>query len=470
MWKQYRKYIVLIISFMIGLAMWLSPAPEGMQEKGWHLLAIFISTIVAIIMQAMPMGAIAIVAIAVALITKTLTLQEALSGFSNHIIWLVVLAFFISRGIISTGLGTRAAYIFMRMLGKSTLGLSYGMIATDLLLAPAIPSVTARAGGIVYPILSGLSKAFGSEAGLGTSRRIASFLTQVAFQGSCVTSAMFLTSMAGNPVIKSIAAEAGVVITWGSWAVASIVPGLLSLILIPLIIYKIYPPEIKETPQAKALAHQKLKEMGPMKRDEWIMLSVFILLVGLWAGESFFKIAPTTAAMFGLAILLITGVLNWKDILKEEGAWDTMVWLGTLLMLATYLFNFGVTGVMSQKIMGHVVGLNWVTAFGVLSLVYYFSHYFFASNMAHISALYSPFLVLMIAMGTPPVLAALTLAFFSNLFGSLTHYGCGPAPIFFGTGNVTIGDWWKLGFIISVVNIIIWLVVGSMWWKLVGFW
>ena len=52
----------------------------------------------------------------------------------------------------------------------------------------------------------------------------------------------------------------------------------------------------------------------------------------------------------------------------------------------------------------------------------------------------------------------------------MTHYGTAPAPILFGSGNVPIGTWWKLGALISVVNITIWLGVGSLWWNLLGLW
>jgi len=468
--KKNIKWLMLLISVLVAVAINLAPVPAGIKPEGWRLLAIFVGTIVAIISQALPMGALTLIALTATVITHTLTLKEALSGFSNPIIWLVALAFFISRGFILTGLGSRAAYLFMRLLGKSTLGLGYGMMATDLVLAPAIPSVTARAGAVIYPILNGLSRAFHSESQHHTSRRISSYLTQVSFQGSCVTSAMFLTAMAGNPLIRQIAAKAGVELTWGLWALAAIVPGLLSLLLLPLLLHKIYPPQVTRTPEAKAMAVAELKKMGKMSGKEWTMLSVFILLVGLWAGESIFKISATAAALIGLSILLITKVLTWKDLLEEKGAWDIFVWLSILVMLANYLYEFGVTNLLSEWVVANVAGMNWMVAFLIIALAYYFAHYFFASNMAHIGALYSPFLLLAIAVGTPPIVAALTLAFFSNLFGSLTHYGCGQAPIFFGAHHVDIREWWKLGFVCSVVNIVIWLGLGSVWWKVIGLW
>jgi DASS family divalent anion:Na+ symporter len=53
---------------------------------------------------------------------------------------------------------------------------------------------------------------------------------------------------------------------------------------------------------------------------------------------------------------------------------------------------------------------------------------------------------------------------------SLTHYGTGTAPIIFGSGYATLGEWWKTGFILSVANLLIWIVAGGLWWRFLGYW
>lgn len=279
---------------------------------------------------------------------------------------------------------------------------------------------------------------------------------------------MFLTSMAGNPLIADIASSVGVNITWGTWALAASVPGLLCLAIIPLVLYKLYPPEVKETPNAKAFAAKKLKDMGHIRIQEWIMIFAFVLLITLWILGPFISMKAVIAALIGLALLLLTSVLTWEDVIKEKGAWNTLMWFATLIMMAGFLNKLGLTTWFTSYVQTHVQGLNWYVAFLVLALIYFYSHYFFASVVAHIGSMYSPFLLLCVAMGAPPMMAALSLGFFSNLFGGLTHYGCGPAPIFFGSGYVKIGDWWKFGFLASVINIIIYLTVGSAWWSFLG--
>ena len=455
---------------LVGAAIWLAPAPEGVQPRAWQLLAIFVATMVGIVLRPLPMGAVALIAVAVAVLSGTLTIAEATAGFGNTVVWLVVAAFFIATAFIKTGLGTRIAYHFMRVLGQRSLGLAYGLVATDLVLAPAIPSNTARAGGVIYPILRSLCVSLDSTVEHGTERRIAAFLTVTAYQGVVVTSAMFLTAMAANPLVAELAAQQGVEISWGLWAAAAAVPGLLSLLLVPLLIYRLYPPEITHTPAAPEMARQRLAEMGAMSRDERILLAVFVLLLSLWIAGGALGISATTTALAGVAAMLATGVLAWEDILRERSGWDTLIWFAVLVMLASQLGELGLLAWFTERVSGVLAPGHWIPSFLGLSLIYFYVHYFFASNTAHVSAMYAPFLALALAVGTPPLLAALLLGFFSNLFASLTHYGTAAAPILFGSGNVDIGTWWRLGLLISAVNIAIWVGAGSLWWRLLGLW
>ncbi|MGW8958795.1 anion permease [Paenibacillus sp. NPDC055715] len=465
------KLLPLLLTIAIGTGIWFISPPSGVQVQVWHLFAIFVATIIGFIMKPLPMGGVAILALATTALTGTLTIKETLSGFGNTTIWLIVIAFFISRGFIKTGLGARISYIFVQRFGKKTLSLSYSLLFSDLLLAPAIPSNTARAGGVIYPIIRSLSETFDSRPEDGTERKIGAFLLKVGFQGNLITSAMFMTAMAANPLIATFARDvAHVNVTWTSWVLAALVPGIASLIIIPYMIYKLYPPEVKETPNAAVIAREKLKEMGPIKKSERYMIVVFFLVLILWIFGETWKIDATTTALIGLSVLLLTQVLSWDDIKKEQGAWDTLTWFAALVMLASFLNKLGLVGWFSGTMKNVVSGMPWMWAVLLLALVYYYSHYFFASSTAHISAMYSAFLAVMLAAGAPPMMAVLLLAFISNLFGSTTHYGAGAAPVFFGAGYITQNRWWSLGLLISFAHLIIWLGLGFAWWKVLGIW
>ncbi|MEC7840010.1 MAG: anion permease [Chlamydiota bacterium] len=461
---------MLALTLLVGLSIWITPPPQGVTVQAWHLFAIFVATIFGMIAKPLPMGAVAFSGLTVVVLSKTLPFATAFSGFSNQSVWLIVFAFFVARGFIKTGLGMRLSYLFVFLLGKSTLGLGYGVVVTDVLLAPAIPSSTARTGGVILPIIKALARAYDSKAYDPSSALMGTYLMKVAMQSTCVSSAMFLTAMAANPLIVDIASGFGIEITWGSWALAAIVPGLISSALMPWIVYKMYPPEIKQSPEAPNLARAKLAEMGPVSRNEWVMLGTFIMLIFMWMFAQNLDIKPAVSAMFGLVILLVTEVLTWDDIRKEEGAWETLVWFAILMMMATQLSQLGFTTWFSEVLVAQVHGFDWYVGFTVLSLTYLYSHYLFAGNLSHVGAMYATFLGVSLGLGTPPILAALVLGFFSSLFSGLTQYSCGPAAILFGAGYVRLATWWKVGFVMSVVNVIIWLGIGSLWWKLIGLW
>ena len=255
------------------------------------------------------------------------------------------------------------------------------------------------------------------------------------------------------------------------------VPGVVCLLVMPLVIYKLYPPEIKTTPNAPEFAKENLKALGPIHKDEKIMLGVFALMLILWAnipamilGEAF-SVDATTAALIGLSLLLLSGVLTWDDVLKQKSAWDTIVWFGALVMMATFLDKLGLIKWFATNIqtgIGHL-GLGWVGACAILTLVYLYTHYFFASTTAHITAMFAAFYGVGLALGAPPLLYALILASAGNIMMSLTHYATGTAPVIFSSGFATLGEWWKAGFVMSIVNSLLWLVVGLVWWKLLDY-
>ncbi len=482
----------LAIVIALGAALWMIPHPAGVQPAAWHLMAVFVATVIGLILAPYPLGAMAMLSMTIVVLLGILPIKDALAGFGDPTIWMIACAFFISRGFIKTGFSRRVGYWFIQKLGRSSLGLSYGLVMTDLIFAPAMPSTSARCGGIITPLFRSIADVYESTPELGTERKIGAFLVQCIFQCNAITCAMFLTSMAGNPMVGKLAKDAGYEISWMGWATAAIVPGLICLIVIPLILYRFYPPELKKTPEMQALASAKLKELGPLSRKEWIVLLVFVGLVLLWvlssASPAIFLyvpvigaplatilgpltgIDPTLTALAGLMVLLLTNALAWDDVISEKEAWHTVIWFAVLMTLAGQLAKLGFIKWFGAIVGTAVGGMNWVPMLGILLLVYYYSHYLMASAIAHISAMYAIFVSIAIAAGAPPMLTVIVFGVFSNLYMATTHYSGGPAPILFGTGYMSLATWWKIGFLMSLVIIPIWLVIGGLWWKMIGFW
>jgi DASS family divalent anion:Na+ symporter len=460
-----------MITVAVGIVIWFSPMPAGVTAQAWHLFAIFVATIIGCILNPFPMGTLAFTSITLCVLLKVLKPAEALTGFSDITMWLIVAAFLFAKGFIKTGLGSRIAYNIMHAIGDSTLKIAYALALTDVIISPATPSNTARAGGILFPIVRSLASAFGSEPDKGP-KRMGAFLMMSTFQVNCITSAMFLTSMSPNPLMGSLAASIspGVELSWGLWALTSSVPAVLSILAVPYVLYKVSPPEIKHTPEAKEIAARELEKMGPMSRGEKVVSIVFVLCLGLWATSSFTKLNATNIAMIGVTIMLWTNTLTWEDVIQEKGAWDVLIWMGSLVCLAGFLFKFGLITFFANTVAASLAGIPWLVSLLILLLVYTYTHYFFASTTAHITAMYAAFLMVAIVAGAPPYLAAFSLAFMSGIYCGLTHYGNAPASIYFGAGYIPQGTFWKLGFIVTSVNVVIWLTAGLAWWKVIGLW
>jgi DASS family divalent anion:Na+ symporter len=457
--------VTLIVIYLVVTL--LIPRPESVSPAGWRLLGIFAATIAGLILQPIPGGALVLIAVTLSTLLGGLTIQRALTGYSDPVVWLVLAAFFISNALLRTGLARRIALIFVRLFGHSSLGVCYSLGLTDFVLAGIIPSSGARSGGVVLPIVRSVAELYGSEPG-ETASRLGAFLMVGVYQTICVTSATLLTGQASNALAARMASEfLHYPITWLSWLRAGIVPGAISLAVVPWIVYRLYPPAIRRTPEAAAFAQKELSAMGAMTGAERIVCAVFVGVCGLWI---FSPLDSSIPALLGSGVLLVTGTLKWSDVTADRAAWDVFIWYGGLFELARALGEAGVTKAFASGVGASLAGYGAGALFVVALLVYFYAHYGFASITAHTLAMYPAFGAVMLAKGVPPGLAAFSLACFGNLCAALTNYGTTPAPMFFAHGYVPFGTWWRIGFLVSLVTLLIWGTMGFGWWKLIGIW
>mmetsp|Transcript_9182 Transcript_9182/g.23563 ORF Transcript_9182/g.23563 Transcript_9182/m.23563 type:complete len:565 (+) Transcript_9182:247-1941(+) len=469
---QPAKLVPFIFSVGLGLIInFLVPRPDGVSREAWRLLSIFVSTVAGLVVGPLPVGAWAFAGVTAALASKTLTFSAAFSAFNADVIWLVVNAFFLAKGFVKSGLGDRVATHFVKLFGSSSLGLSYGLTVSEGILSPSMPSSTARCGGVYLPIIVSLAKQAGSLPGK-TANKLGAFLAQAQLQTTGHLSSISLTGAAQNSLGLLLAANLGHAVPnpWITWFKAGIVPGLVGLILTPLIVYKICPPEIKETPEAPKIAAKKLQDMGPMRKIEWMVAGTMLATMVLWIVGDAIGISGASAAMIGITMQMIGGVLTWDDLLGEKGAWDTLIWFAALVGMSAQLKNLGLIAHLSNGVNSFLATMNmgWPAVFVGLHTAYFLLHYLFASQTAQLAALGAAFLATMIGAGTPPILAALTIPFHTNLFGAITHYASGQAAVYYGSGYYDMKTTFRVGAIIGVLNLVIWGVVGAFWWKLIG--
>jgi DASS family divalent anion:Na+ symporter len=464
---HYGRLAVLVVIYAV-IAHLISP-PSSVTPEGWRLTAIFVAVIVGQMLQPMSSPAIVLIGLA-AMVANGTSMADALGGYAAPSVWLVLVAMIMARVLIDTGAAHRIALLFIRQFGKRSLGVAYALVMTDVTLAGGVPSITARSAGMVMPVGKAIAELFDSQPG-ATAPRLGRFLFASMYQGSAVACAMFLTGQASNILGAGLAMKlVNVEITWSSWFISAIVPGIVSCIAVPWVVYKAVPPEIVATPQATEFARAQLDTLGALDRKESIALGVFASIGLLWLTSGLHGLDVTFVSLLGLATLLLTGTLGWDQVTGERSAWDVFIWYGGLLKMGELLNDTGVTRVFAESVGGIFVGLPWFAVLLLTLLIYFYAHYFFASITAHMLAMFPPFVLLLTAVGVPPLLAVYSLMCLANLTAGLTHYGTTTGPILYSANYVTFGEWWRAGFAVSVVNLLVWLTVGFAWWKYLGYW
>ena len=448
--------------FAVFAVLWFISPPQGLSVEAWRLFVVFLTTILSIILNLLPIFVASILALAISVLSGLLTTQQAYSGFSQGFILLIVAAFLVSQAVVKSGLGKRIALHIIKKFGRSTIGLAYSMLATDLLIAPAFPSNTARSG-VLFPIVQSLAHDSGSKVVDGTRRKLGAYLMMNSMVGLTISSSLWFTAMAANPLGAKIAAKYGIEITFGNWLSAALLPALTAALLIPWILMKIYAPEVKLTPDAPAKAASELKRMGPVHRHEWITGIVFVSMVILWALSESLGIDQTAVAFGGLGILMLSGVFTMKDLQHQGEALSTWIWFGVLFTLSAYLDRFGFMQYVGGLISHAAEGFGWPVVYLSLVLAYVFIHYLFVSQTAQMLALFGIFLEVGIHAGVPPYLMAFMLLFATNFNAAVTPQGSSANVIFVSSEFMTPKELYRVGFVMTLINTVIFLTLGTVW-------
>ena len=325
-----RGLALLVVLYAI--IVYLIPTPATITPQGWRQTAIFICVIAGMVTEPLPASALVLIGLT-AMAANGTAMTSVLAGFAEPSVWLVIVAMLIAKMMLDCGLARRIALLFVRAVGKTSLGVAYALQMTDVTLASGVPSITARSAGMVLPVARSIAELFESRPG-PTANRLGAYLIAAMYQGSAVACAMFLTGQASNLLGARLARDlAKIEVTWASWFVAAIVPGLVSCAVVPWIVYRCLTPEVQRTPEAPLFAAGELKKMGPLSRPEWITLLVFAGVGLMWITSAWHGLDVTFVALAGLSVLLATGTMTWQTAASERSAWDVFVWYGGMLRM-----------------------------------------------------------------------------------------------------------------------------------------
>lgn len=475
-WKVIIPLAVWAILAIYGYAF---GAPTGLTMSAWLYFALFVAVILGLVLEPIPAAAIGLIGVTFAATMRYVnanigqSVNWALAGFADTTVWLIFGAFVFSMGYNKTGLGRRIALMLVRWLGSRTLGLGYAITLSDLVLSPGTPSNTARSAGTIFPVIRNIPALYGSEANSPTARKIGSYIMWVAFAATCVTSSMFITSLAPTAAALAIVkSTAKIDVNWIQYAQGFLPVGIVLIVLVPLLVYWLYPPEIKSSKEIPEWANQELGKLGKVTTKELIMVGLVVLAIFLWItgsnelitlpyfGKNF--INATTVVLVGIALMLVTNIVTWDEILANKAAWNVLVWFATLVTLANGLNTVGFVKWFADLASQPLKGLDPMMIMVFLVALFFFIHYFFASLSAHTSAV----LPLVLGVGIKLLPANLVMPFallcvYSlGLMGVITPYATGPAPVYYGSGYISRTDFWKLGLIFGVIFLVALLVIG----------
>lgn len=474
-WKHFAPIIVAVVIALF-------PPPEGLAQHAWYFFAIFAGVIVGLMFEPLPGGAVGLIGVTLVTVlceqvlfgpdqlakpgfkAVNASLSWALSGFSNSTVWLIFGAFMFALGYEKTGLGRRIALVLVKAMGRKTLTLGYAVAVADTILAPFTPSNTARSGGTIYPVIRNLPPLYDSKPNDPSMRRVGSYLMWVAIAATSVTSSLFLTALAPNLLaVELVKKIAKVELEWGNWFMAAAPAGILVLLLVPLLAYWLYPPEVKEGAEVPEWAAREITKLGGITSREINLAVLVVIALLLWIFGGAY-VNPTTAALIVISLMLLMNVVTWDDITKNSPAWNTLAWFATLVALADGLSQVGFVKWFAQGVASHMSGFTPVNAILLLLLINFFTHYMFASVTAHVTAM----LPVLLAVGsTIPDMnmghLAQLLCLQLGIMGIITPYGTGPSPVYYGSGYLPAADYWRLGGIFGIIFFVIFTALSVPW-------
>jgi L-tartrate/succinate antiporter len=456
-----------LLPLLLGILIALLPVPQGLSQTAWYFFAIFCAVILGLILEPIPAAAIGFIgvflvaALGLAGPKPADNIRWALSGFSNTTVWLIFGAFMFALGYEKTGLGKRIALILVKFLGKRTLGLGYAITFSDLILAPFTPSNTARSAGTIFPIIRNLPALYGSAPG-ETSRKIGAYIMWTAFAATCVTSSMFITALAPNLLaLELVNKTVKISISWTEWFVGFLPVGIVLILVLPYLIYKIYPPEIKHSAEVQTWASEELGKMGKWSPKELVMALLAILALTLWIFGGKIMDATTVAGVV-ISLMIITGIVTWDDILGNKSAWNVLAWFATLVAMADGLNKVGFVTWFAKSASALLTGYSPLTIMVSLVVIFFVVHYLFASITAHVTAVLPVILLAgTLVPGIDVRIFALLLCYSLGIMGVITPYATGPGPVYFGSGYVNRKDFWRLGLIFGVIFLVALMGIGT---------
>lgn len=462
-----RKKWGLPLALVIGLLIYFSPPSPTLGVQGHAAIALFAATFILFLTEALPLAVTAIAVVPVAVLMGIVKIGPGLAPFASSSLFLMFGAFILAAGMIESRLAERIMYLVLKMGGSTTFRITFGIMVGNIILSFLVPSSTARVA-ILLPVCVSIIKLFNVE---GRSKFAVNLLLTLTLTNATIASGI-LTATVPNPVtVEFIAKAGGPTISYMDWLIIGFPPALIMTVITWGIIQLMFKPESREIPGGMNYITDRLNSMGKMEYKEKYTLGVFAIVVALWMTGDITKIDSTTACMAGSLLLFLPkfGVISWKTA-QTHISWNVLVIVGGGLSLGNLLFRTGASKWLAQLAFDSF-GLHALPIVVILLIVMFvaqFMHFFFVGTTVMATAMLPMVISLAEAAGVSAELLALPAGMIIGGYPVLMFYCTNPNVLVYGTGELEVGDFPKVGIPIAIIGCIVYALCAITYWQWLG--
>jgi sodium-dependent dicarboxylate transporter 2/3/5 len=450
----------LILAVIVTLIIMLTPPPQGLSHEGRAALAVFAICFILWTTGALPLSITSLLAIALLPLFGALEAGRAFALFGNRAVFFILGAFILAAAMMSSGLSARVALLFLKRFEKSPRRLLSGIILSCAFMAMWMPAHAVAA--LMFPIVLEIASALQLEPRASNYGK-AIFLSMA--WGCVVGGVATLLGGARNPLAIALLREKyHVAISFTGWMYGVFPIPLALLFVVHLVIFKFFAPEIDNVRPARELIESRVRNLGPMsvteKKVMWTMAAT--IFAWIFLGE---RVGLAPIGILGASTLFVIQALTWNDVERYVN-WGVILMYGGAIALAAAL---EITGA-ARWIVTYVLGFVYLTPFVLIAFVAVISIALTEamSNAAVVA------LVLPIAFelgdkvpGISPLVMVFSVAVPAGLAFSLP-IGTPPNAIAYSAGYHRIRDSVKVGVLLNLAALSIFLLVAKFYWPAIG--
>jgi solute carrier family 13 (sodium-dependent dicarboxylate transporter), member 2/3/5 len=464
----WRQRTGLPLAIFVTLVIWFLPVPSGLTEVGLKCLALFGGIFMLYLTEAVPLPISSLAVVPLAVLMGIATPKDALDGFGSTSVYLLVSAFILATAMVKSRLAERLTYYILKGVGSSTLGVTIGITLANVVLAFLVPSSTARTA-ILLPVCLGLIATFN----VGARSRLAKGLLLTLTFTNATMGAGILTATLPNPItVEFIVKAGGPQVSYMQWLQMGFPPAVVMTIITWWLCRVMFKPEVAHIPGGRAHVSESLAKLGHLSGNEVRALIVFLLVIALWLTGDWTKIDVTVAALAASCLLFVPklGFMTWDDANKGV-SWQVVFVAGGGISLGALMMKTGAAKWLAISILDAtgVAGMTTLVVLIVIMLIIQYLHLVFVGTTAMATALLPVVIGMAEHLHVNPLIFALPAGMIIGGYPMLMFYNTLPNILVYGTGELTVGDFPKVGVILCTIAVVLYALCAATYWRWLGF-